>query len=234
LFTAIKKGIEMSKQHKQSVIWTIAIAAVVLAAVVIWRAAFFIPRPQIQTEHFYNDPLAVEPLGKNIGESAKADTQRTGPKMTISDILRYKRYWRPAFESWYGKPAPDFTLADTDGQKHRLSNYRGKNVIIVFWATWCGPCRIEVPELIALRNTVSEKKLAILAISNENLVSVKRFIAQQKFNYTVLLNQTGIPAPFGLVRAIPSSFFIRPNGTIKLATTGPLSLGAMKAILEAD
>jgi len=98
----------------------------------------------------------------------------------------------------------------------------------------CSPCLREIPGLIELRKTVGENKLAILAISNENLTLAKRFVAQQKINYTVLTNPGTLPGPFDTIRFIPCSFFIDPQGKIKLATSGLLSLGEIKAILKAE
>lgn len=158
----------------------------------------------------------------------------TASKTSLSDIITAAKTWGPAFTSWYGKEAPDFTLTDTKGKEHKLSDYRGKNVIVIFWATWCGPCRVEIPHLIELRKTIGEDKLAMLAISNERLDLVKGFAEQQKINYTALLNPRGLPRPYSSINAIPSSFFIDSEGKIKLATTGLISLREIRAILKAE
>jgi peroxiredoxin len=92
---------------------------------------------------------------------------------------------------------------------------------------------MEIPHLVALRNSIGEDKLAMLAISNEPPVLVKKFVTEQKLNYTALLNPGNMPEPYSFVNAIPCSFFIDPDGIIKLATEGLLSLGAIKAILQA-
>jgi peroxiredoxin len=156
----------------------------------------------------------------------------TGP--SLEDIIKAARTWGPAFQQWYGKQAPDFILSDIEGKEHRLSDYKGKDVLIVLWATWCPPCRMEIPHLIELRNTVSKDNLAILAISNERPDVVKKFVAQAKMNYTILLDPRALPAPYNSVRGIPSSFFIDSEGRIKLASTGLVSLAEIKAILQAE
>jgi peroxiredoxin len=92
---------------------------------------------------------------------------------------------------------------------------------------------MQFPGLIELRKTISREKLAMLAISNENLALVKRFVAQQKINYTVLTNPGTMPGPFDTIKFIPCSFFVDPQGKIKLATSGLLSLREIKAILQA-
>jgi peroxiredoxin len=162
----------------------------------------------------------------------KSPQLSTGP--SLEDIIKAAKSWEPAFKTWYSKQAPDFTLNDIKGNKHNLSDYRSKNVLIVFWATWCPPCRIEIPHLIELRKTVSKDDLAILAITNENPSVVKKFVAQAKMNYTVLLDPGVLPAPYNTIRAIPSSFFIDREGKIKLGSTGLVSLAEIKAIFEAE
>lgn len=171
-------------------------------------------RTQIDTS-----PLATDP-------SAESKSQ-------LDEVIRAARTWRPGFQNWYGKPAPDFTLNDLAGKEHKLSDYKGKNVMIIFWATWCGPCMREIPDLIELRKTAGDDNLAMLAISNEGTDLVKKFVAQAKINYTVLLDRDTLPEPYNTINAIPSSFFIDRQGNIKLATTGLLSLREIKAILAA-
>jgi len=174
------------------------------------------------------------------GRKTKVDTDPLATeKLSLSDIAKAAKTWRPSYTSLYGKPAPDFTLTDVTGKKHKLSDYRGKNVLLVFWTTWCPPCRLEIPHLIELRKTVSEDKLAILAISNEKMALVKRVASEQGMNYTVLLEKDNMPTPFGVMRiftttGIPGSFFIDPQGKIKLATSGLISLREVKAILKAE
>ena len=186
--------------------------------------------------------------GKDLVDSAADDIARiwagrptqvdeiprasSGPK--LEDIIKAARTWGPSFQPWYGKSAPDFILSDIEGKEHKLSDYKGKDVLIVFWATWCGPCRMEIPHLIELRNTVSKDNLAILAISNERPEVVKQFVAQAKMNYTILLDPGVLPAPYNSVRAIPSSFYIDSEGKIKLGSTGLISLDEIKAIFEAE
>ena len=154
--------------------------------------------------------------------------------VSLNDIIKAARTWRPGYQTWYGKPAPDFTLTDLAGKEHKLSDYKGKNVLIIFWATWCGPCRMEIPHLIELRKTVSEDDLAMLAISNESPALVRTFVEQAKMNYTILMDQGSLPGPYNTISAIPSGFFIDRQGKIKLATTGLVSLNEIKAILDAE
>jgi peroxiredoxin len=188
-----------------------------------------------------NKPSSSVQTGESPDKLVKPEAAIANPKTSLMDVIRLARTWQPAYTSWFGQKAPNFTLTDIIGKKHTLSDYRGKDVIIIFWATWCGPCKAELPHLIALRNLIGEDKLAMLAISYitpfppENTEKVKDFVKQNKINYTVFsIDRSTIPLPFSQVTSIPCSFFIDPEGKIKLATEGLLSLGEIKAILQAE
>jgi len=167
--------------------------------------------------------------------------QTAPPKPTLNDIVGHARTWGPILANWYGKEAPGFTLTDLAGKTHKLSDYKGKTVMLVFWAVWCRPCHIEIPHLIELRNRISKDKLAILGISEitppvNTIEMIKGFVAQKsEINYHILPAETSsIPAPYSQIRGIPSSFFIDPDGRVKLVTEGLISLPEMMAIVQAD
>jgi len=143
--------------------------------------------------------------------------------------------WDPAFTSYFGKDALDFTVKDIEGRMHKLSDYRGRNVVIVFWATRCPPCNLEIPHLIELRKALAEDKLAILAISNEEPERLKQFAESKGINYTVAsLGNDNLPEPFASVASIPTTFFIDPNGNIKFAAVGLVSLKDAKVIINTE
>lgn len=179
-------------------------------------------------------PVAVKEPAKNPIETAASLFRE--PKASIQNIVTAaKDRWTPAFEQWWDKPAPDFTLTDIEGQTHKLSDYRGKDVVVVFWLTYGGACKLQVPHLKELRNAYSKDKLAILAISNEPTALVKTFATEQGVNYTVLTgSDTLLPAPFDQVKLRPSSFFIGPDGRFKLAIEGMVPAADGKAIIQAQ
>jgi thiol-disulfide isomerase/thioredoxin len=194
------------------------------------------------------------PNGRQKAENGEQKTDNNSPssvvspsssalaptKTTISDIINRRRGWGPVFSNWYGKEAPDFTITDLNGKKHTLGEYRGKNVMLIFWATWCGPCIAEIPHLIELRKQIGEDKLVMLAIAyidpRNSTEAVRKFVtANPVINYPVTsTDEATMPRPYNLVNSIPSSFFITPDGKIKLATEGMISLPQMKAIIEAE
>jgi peroxiredoxin len=157
------------------------------------------------------------------------------PKVSIQNIVKAaNERWTPVDQPWWEKPAPDFTLTDIDGQTHKLSDYRGKDVVVAFWTTWAGPCKLEVPHLKDLRNTFPKDKLAILAISSEPTALVKAFATEQEINYTVLTNSGSLPVPFDQVKNIPTTFFVGADGKFKLAIEGMVPAADAKAIVQAQ
>ena len=148
-------------------------------------------------------------------------------------IVMPQSTWDVAFPSSFGKNAPDFSVKDIDGKTHKLSDYSGRNVMVVFWATWCPACNLEIPHLIELRKTLPHDKLAILAISNEEPERLKQFTEAKGINYTVAsLGDSPLPKPFADVTAIPTTFFIDPEGNIKFAALGVVPLAKAKEIIN--
>ncbi len=168
----------------------------------------------------------------------------TDPKKSLMSIIRAARAarsWGPNYTSLINKEAPDFTLTDINGKKHKLSDYRGKKVVLMFWATWCPPCKATIPHLMELRRAVGEDKLAIMGISHitedppNTAEIIKQFAEDRKINYTVIAAQIGSAGdPYDAIHQLPTLLFIEPDGTIKLSATGPISLAEFKAILEAE
>ena len=159
------------------------------------------------------------------------------PQDTTGKSLEYiaetPKTWDIAFASSFGKDAPDFSVDDIEGKTHKLSDYRGRNVVVVFWATWCPACNLEIPHLIELRNMFAEDKLAILAISDEEPEHLKNFAALKGINYTVTsLGDSPLPEPFANVSSIPTTFFIDPEGKITFAAVGVVSLADAKVIMN--
>jgi peroxiredoxin len=227
----------MTEQDKRkSPLVGVLITVIIIAIVVVW--AVVKPKPVKPTSQEqvnrrdYNESVVEHPATKPLIGSTDDSGLLTGFQPGLREVIQMAKTWGPAFESWIGKPAPDFNLTDLTGKQHQLSDYLGKDVIVIFWATWGGSCRMEIPDLIELRNTISGDKLAMLAISNEGPALLEKFVAQRKINYTVFSNKEALPAPFSLVNSIPCSFFVDPEGKIKLATIGMMSLEEIKAILQ--
>ena len=152
----------------------------------------------------------------------------------IANVIKDRVTWDTAFNEFWGQTATDFTFKDVNDKTHKLSDFRGRPVLIVFWATWCPPCREEIPGLINLRKMYDSNSLAIIGISNEDAKTVKEFAAEKGLNYTVAgIADAVLPEPFGLVNGIPAGFFVDSNGVIKLATEGLVHESEIKNIIKA-
>jgi thiol-disulfide isomerase/thioredoxin len=115
----------------------------------------------------------------------------------------------------------DFELQDLSGSTRRLSDYRGKVVFLNFWATWCGPCRFEMPSMEKLYRRFKDKGLEIVAVNlQEDRASVQRFVDQYGLSFPVLLDTTGrIGATYG-ARSIPTTYIVGRDGFVLAGTVG--------------
>jgi len=177
----------------------------------------------------------VKHPSSSLGESIAQYIRGDDPQLrTMQDIINARTMWNPVLEDWYGQTAPDFAINDIHGREFRLSDYLGREVIIVLWATWCPPCRMEVPHLKELRKQFGRDELVILAISNESAQTVRVFAEAKQLNYTVASLQSGLPEPYQNVNALPSSFYINKKGVIKLAVEGFVPFGQAQAIIKVE
>ena len=117
------------------------------------------------------------------------------------------------------KPAPDFTLRDLKGNQVSLSDLRGQPIVLNFWATWCSPCRVEIPHLEALYTKYKDQGLVVIGMNTEtDYMKVKRF-AEPQISYTVLLDG-GTQAQGYDVSGIPCTYYIDREGIIRHRSVG--------------
>jgi thiol-disulfide isomerase/thioredoxin len=112
--------------------------------------------------------------------------------------------------------APDFNLETLDGKNMRLSDLRGKAVLLNFWATWCGPCKIETPWLVELQKQYGSQGLQVvgIAMDDSGKDDIEKFAKDMGVNYPVLLGKEAVGDAYGGVPALPESFFIGRDGKI--------------------
>ncbi len=131
-----------------------------------------------------------------------------------------------------GHPAPDFTLSDLDGNLVRLSDFQGKVVFINFWATWCPPCRAEMPEIEAVHQKYKDKGVVVLGVDiSEPENTVRQYIQKGGFSWTIVLDSTGEVARDYQIAAIPTSFFLDREGIIRAVSVGAMTKRQMEAKL---
>jgi len=114
------------------------------------------------------------------------------------------------------EPASDFELKSLDGRAVKLSDFRGKVVVLNFWATWCAPCRVETPWLVDLYRQYKERGLEVVGVSMDDgdQEHVSDFVKEMGINYTVLTGNHAVGDAYGGARFLPQTFFIDRNGKI--------------------
>ncbi|MBI1899379.1 MAG: TlpA family protein disulfide reductase [Acidobacteria bacterium] len=123
------------------------------------------------------------------------------------------------------KPAPEFALKDADGRAASLRDYRGKVVLLNFWATWCGPCKIEIPWFAEFEQKYKDRGFAVIGISldEEGWSVVKPYITEMKVNYRMLVGNDSVSELYGGVESLPTTFVIDRQGKIASAHVGLVS-----------
>jgi peroxiredoxin len=117
--------------------------------------------------------------------------------------------------------APDFSLPDTNGRLQRLSDYRGVPVILNFWATWCPPCREEIPSMNRAWRVLREEGVAMLAVNvGEDEDTIFIFTADYPADFPLLLDHSGEVIGQWPVKGLPTTFVIAPDGTIAYRAIG--------------
>ncbi|MCH8125174.1 TlpA family protein disulfide reductase [candidate division KSB1 bacterium] len=155
-----------------------------------------------------------------ISVNVSTKTSESNTKVTISD------------ESF--PEAPDFVLSDLSGKPVQLSEFKGKMVILNFWATWCGPCREEIPDFVDLYKKHMDKGLVIIGISLDQAGGdmVKAFVSRYKMNYPVLLTDNQVDNIYGGVYVIPTTFIISRNGRVVNKIIGNPGIEAFKREID--
>ncbi|MEK4884787.1 TlpA disulfide reductase family protein [Bacillus sp. FSL W8-0223] len=130
-----------------------------------------------------------------------------------------------------GEVAPDFELRSISGNKVKLSDFRGKTVILNFWATWCPPCRAEIPEIQKFYEDKKNNNVEILAVnltnSESSLNAVKEFVKDKGMTFTIVLDKKGETSNLYSIITIPTSYIIDKNGNIRDKYVGPMSYETM-------
>jgi len=126
-------------------------------------------------------------------------------------------------EPWKGGPTPELALQDLQGRAHRLADYRGKVVLVNFWATWCEPCREEMPSMERLRQSFAGKPFEVLAVNlAEPVARIERFLETVPVSFPLLLDRDTTTAKAWKARILPASYLVGRDGRIRYVHYGDL------------
>jgi thiol-disulfide isomerase/thioredoxin len=170
----------------------------------------------VQAEHWELTPEAATPAtGDSPAQSANGMMPDGSPDLR-------------------GKNAPNFTLRDLDGKTVTLKDLRGKAVLINFWATWCAPCKIEIPWFVSLYQQYQSQGLVILGVDAEDapVDEVKKSATEMGISYPVLLRGDTIGHQWGGLDGLPTSFYINRQGVIVDQTVGVYSHDEVEAKIK--
>jgi peroxiredoxin len=130
---------------------------------------------------------------------------------------------RPAHNE--NQMAPDFQLFSLDGRQVKLSDYRGKAVLLNFWASWCGPCKVEMPWFGELQDRYRTQGLEVIGVAadSEDKAKIKSFVEKMHVNYTILVGTDEVSDAYGGIQGLPTSFYINRDGRIVRQVAGLIS-----------
>jgi thiol-disulfide isomerase/thioredoxin len=134
-----------------------------------------------------------------------------------------------------GKPAPSFTLPTPDGKKVSLSDYKGKTIIVNFWATYCGPCREEMPWFQEFSQKYAAQNLVVLGLDQEDGVTkeqVARAASKIGVTYPILIATDKVGSAFGLGDYLPVTYYISSKGTVVVQTPGAPTKDEMESYIQ--
>ena len=130
--------------------------------------------------------------------------------------------------------AVDFTLNDTNGKSHRLSDYKGKWVVVNYWATWCPPCLDELPELVEFHEKYGKDTAVVLGVNYEQVDRdyLRQFIDEYFITYPVLLANPASVNAFGRIMGLPTTYVVSPEGKVVAQRTGGVTMDYLEGVLR--
>jgi peroxiredoxin len=173
-------------------------------------------------------------VGWGVYDTVKQQSQNNVANQT-TPLQKNESTANHAENNTKGAVAPDFTLSTLDGKKIKLSDLRGKTVILNFWATWCPPCRAEIPDLEKFYQKHQNQGVVILAVnltsSEKNREGIAEFIKQYNITYPVVLDPDNTVANLYQAESIPTSYFIDAKGVVQQKFIGAMSSDLLEEMI---
>ena len=141
-----------------------------------------------------------------------------------------------AVEIKQGKPAPDFSLNTLDGKSLKLSDYKGKKVILNFWATWCAPCKTEMPIMEAYHKEIKNQNIVVIAVNltneDQSVKAVNQYVNKLNLTFPIPLDKKGEVSDLYQILTIPTTFFIDEKGMLQQKVIGPLNEALIQQLIK--
>lgn len=213
------------KNTKKLIIWIVVLAALLIVAYSFYdkyKAQLILepPPPNYQQEETKtSQPETASPSHQTKADSENTDsTDQEDKDQSTSDKIM----------------APDFTLEDLDGNDVSLSDYRGKIVVLNFWAVWCRYCVEEMPDFDALNKELEESGDAVILAVNvqESSKTIQDFLTEKDFSLNVLLDKDGAIASTYGIPGLPTTFFINPDGSLYTYIPSKTNLDTLHTVLD--
>ncbi|HYG13502.1 MAG TPA: TlpA disulfide reductase family protein [Methylophilaceae bacterium] len=154
----------------------------------------------------------------------------------ISSVHRYLIAWLLLLVCGSVFAAPDFGVIDTAGKQHRLSDYRGKWLLVNYWATWCPPCLEEIPDLVALYDERHDKDLMVLGVAMEykSGKEVAEYVDDMLMSYPIVLGNESVMAQIGSAEVLPTTYIFDPRGQLVATRHGLITKEYVEGLIAAE
>ena len=154
----------------------------------------------------------------------------------IPSVHRYLIAWLLLLVCGSVFAAPDFSVTDTAGKQHRLSDYRGKWLLVNYWATWCPPCLEEIPDLVALSDARHDKDLMVLGVATEykSGKEVAEYVDDMLMSYPIVLGNESVTAQIGSAEVLPTTYIFDPHGELAATRHGLITKEYVEGLIAAE
>ncbi|MBI3943624.1 MAG: redoxin domain-containing protein [Chloroflexi bacterium] len=217
----------LPKSSNKTLLWVlVGGGAVLMACVCVTFAAiasFFLLFP-ISRSTTSQVPPVSQPVGPAITVPANPTPMPVAPSEPANTPEAESQPTAPHVGLEVGNLAPDFELAGLDGKTHRLSEFRGRPVLLNFWATWCGPCQEEMPAISKKYEDYKDQDFIVLAIDvNESPDLARPYARRYNLPFLFLDDHDGQVSNTYRIRGLPTSIFIDPDGIVQMRVLGSMS-----------